>query len=475
MGFIIDLFYAVALLFAAPFLVVKSLRTGKYRSGWPARFGLGPDLFPHRPPTARLLLLHCVSVGELLSSQTLVQKLLAAHPNLLIAISTTTDTGTARAETLYPPDPTHPHHNPRIATLRFPLDFTFAVESVFDRLRPDAIALVELETWPMFLTIAHSRRIPTVIINGRLSEKSFPRYLRIRPLMAGMLDKLDWVAAQTPTIADRFLALGASPDQVIVIPTLKYDNASFANTLPGQDALAHAIGLAPPHQLLVAGSTGPGEEVPLLDTYLTLREKYPTLRLAIAPRKPETVPGTIEAIRSRNLTPKLRTDHPDTSPRPQSPDPSSLALNEIFVLNTLGELKKLYALAHFVFVGRSLVNLGGSDMIEAAALAKPTCFGPHTQNFAEVVELLINEKAALEVKDGPELTKMIENWLKSPDSARLMGQKSRKVLQSQGGSTDLYVQRLLELLSLSTSTPTPRGNLSEESTRSSRARGLRIR
>ena len=117
------------------------------------------------------------------------------------------------------------------------------------------------------------------------------------------------------------------------------------------------------------------------------------------------------------------------------------------MLNTLGELKKLYALASFVFVGRSLVNLGGSDMIESAALAKPTCFGPHTANFAEVVELLLNEKAALEVKDGSELTQVISNWLASPDSARKMGEKSREVLRAQRGSTDRYVRRLLELLS----------------------------
>ena len=458
MGLLIDLFYAIALLFAAPFLIVKSLRTGKYRSGWPARFGLGDEVFPHRPPTARVLLLHCVSVGELLSVQTLIQKLLAADPHLLLAITTTTDTGTARAETLYPADPEHPNHNPRIATLRFPLDFTFAVESLFDRLRLDAIALVELETWPMFLTIAHSRRIPAVIINGRLSEKSFPRYLRIRPLMAAMLHKLDWIAVQTPTIADRFLALGASPDQVTVIPTLKYDNATFADTLPGQDALAAAIGLSPDHQLFVAGSTGPGEEAPLLDTYLALQKNHPTLRLAIAPRKPESVPPLLDAINARGITPKLRTDHPDPSPKIENRK-SKIENHEIFVLNTLGELKKLYAIASFVFVGRSLVNLGGSDMIEAAALAKPTCFGPHTANFAEVVELLLNEKAALEVKDGSELTKVAGEWLASPESARKIGEKSREVLRAQCGSTDLYVRRLLKLLSPSGSSPSTQRKL----------------
>jgi 3-deoxy-D-manno-octulosonic-acid transferase len=436
MPLLADILYALALPVAAPLLAVKSLRTGKYRSDWPARFGFGEDVFPDRDPHQKLLLLHCVSVGELLSVQTLLQKLLAADPNLLIALTTTTDTGTARAHSLY-------HNHPRIRPVRFPIDFSFAVESLFDRLRPDAIALIELETWPNFLAIANSRRIPVALLNGRLSEKSFPRYRLIRPLMAAMLRRLTFLGIQTQTIADRFLALGAEKEKIEILPTLKYDNAHLADTMPGQQELAAAMGLTRDHTLFVAGSTAPGEDAPLLDATLALQKSHPTLRLAIAPRKPESLPALLQALAARNLTPLLRTDRPDDAIKNQKP---KIKNNEVFILNTLGELKKLYALASFVFVGRSLVKLGGSDMIEAAALAKPCCFGPYTSNFAEVVELLVKENAAVVVQNGGDLTRTLNDWLSAPHAAAAMGRHARRIIEQQRGSTDRYVQKLLSLL-----------------------------
>lgn len=433
-----DILYATAVPIAAPILALKSLRTGKYRSGWPARLGFGDDVFVGRPSTAKTLLLHCVSVGELLSTQTLVQKLLDASPDIFVAITTTTDTGTARAAFLYA-------NHPRVCAVRFPLDFSFAVESLFDRIRPDAIALVELETWPNFLAIAESRRIPVALINGRLSEKSYPRYRAVRPLMAAMLRRLDFLGVQTESIAQRFLELGAEKEKIEILPTLKYDNADFTTPIPGQHALAQSIGLSPEHYLFVAGSTAPGEAAFLLDTYLVLRDKHPGLRLAIAPRKPETVPELTQAIRARNLTPLLRTERLDGKSGVGSQS-SELLSSDVFVLNTLGELKKLYALASFVFVGRSLVKLGGSDMIEVAALAKPVCFGPFTSNFAEVVSLLLAERTAIQVENTHELIATLSAWLNDPRAAAAMGQHAQEVIQNQRGSTERYVRKLLGLI-----------------------------
>ncbi len=230
-----------------------------------------------------------------------------------------------------------------------------------------------------------------------------------------------------------------------VIPTLKYDNAHFADSVPGQEELARSMGLAvdgpAKHLLFVGGSTGPGEEIPLLESYLALREKNPGLRLAIAPRKPESIPGLLEAIRGRGLSAILRTERGDGAAAS-----SPLGLSQVFVLDTLGELKKLYALAFGVFVGRSLVKLGGSDMIEVAALAKPCCFGPHTANFSEVVVLLVGERCAVEVADGNALTETIGGWLKDPDAAGAMGRRAREVIELQRGSTERYVVKLAELL-----------------------------
>ncbi len=443
MSLLVDLGYFAAGVAAAPVIALKSLRTGKYRSGWAGRFGFGPDILPQRTAGTRVLLLHCVSVGELLSVNTLVQRLLAADPRLHIVITTTTDTGTERARKLYPAAPLS-----RIHTTRFPLDFSFAVEQLFDRIRPDAVALVELETWPNFLAIAESRRIPVVLINGRLSERSFPRYRLIRPLMAWMLRHLRWIAVQNETIARRFRALGAPPNRTDILPTLKYDNAEIAATVAGQDGLARAMGLAPSHQLWVAGSTGPGEEETILNTYDVLRRQFPLLRLAIAPRHDHVVPQVIAAIRARSLTPILRSERPDASDSSKSEAPPPLQSHEVFVLNTLGELRKLYALAFGVFVGRSLIKRGGggSDMIEVAALAKPCCFGPFTGNFAEAVELLTHHEAAVDISNEETLVDTVAGWLHDPAAAAATGKRAQELIGRQQGSTDRYVAHLLDVI-----------------------------
>jgi 3-deoxy-D-manno-octulosonic-acid transferase len=233
---------------------------------------------------------------------------------------------------------------------------------------------------------------------------------------------------------------------VEVIPTLKYDNAAIANRVQGQDALAAAMGLEPAHRLLVAGSTGPGEEEALLDAYGGLRTKFPDLRLAIVPRHPEVVPQAVRAIERRDLRAILRTERSDALQLETRN--SILDANDVFVLNTMGELRKLFALAFAVFVGRSLLNQGGggSDMIEVAALGKPSSFGPFTANFAQVVELLTREGGAVEVNGAAGLAKVVEFWLRDAQAARTMGIRAQELIRRQQGSTQHYVQQLLKIL-----------------------------
>jgi len=431
-----DILYCLALPLVLPFLLYKSARTGKYRRDWPARLGYVPAGAAKKTGSRRLLI-HCVSVGELLSMRLLVERLLAADPALQIIITTTTDTGTARARDLYGTSA----GAGRVLPLRYPLDFSGAIRRFLDTVAPDAIALVELETWPNFIALAHRRRIPIAIINGRLTARSFGRYKLIYLIMRRMLRSLTWLGIQTPTIAQRFIRLGARPESVTILPTLKYDVADFSTAIPGSATLAAACGIKPDHQLLVGGSTGPGEEAALLQAYLQLRPNHPTLRLAIAPRKPETVPGVLAAITAAGLTPLLRTNYPDSTPAP-----ADFSTDSVLVLNTLGELKKLYALGLGSFVGRSLVPLGGSDMIEVAAMGKPCCFGPHTHNFAEAVEILLANNAAVTVADAAALAAQFATWLDDPAGTAAMGQRAQETIQKQRGSTDVYVAKLLDLL-----------------------------
>ncbi len=436
MNILLDILYAIALLFALPFLLIKSARTGKYRSDWAARLGHAPQL-AGKADGARRLMLHCVSVGELLSVRLLVDRLLAADPLLQIILTTTTDTGTKRSREIYG----EAAYRDRVIPLRYPLDFSFGIRRFLDSLHPDAIVLVELETWPNFINIAKSRDIPIAIINGRLTARSFNRYKLIGSVMRAMLSSIDWLGVQTQTIADRFVALGARKDRVIILPTLKYDVADLSTAIPGSDLLAAACGIRPEHRLFVGGSTGPGEEAALLTAYNIVRNSHPQLRLAIAPRKPETVDGVVTAVISAGLTPLLRTDYPDGTITPANLFPDS-----VLILDTLGELKKLYALGVAAFVGRSLVALGGSDMIEVAAMAKPCCFGPHTHNFAEAVELLLGNNAAVMVPDADALTLLLAHWLDHPLDAAAMGVRAQETIKSQRGSTEIYVGKLLEFV-----------------------------
>jgi len=438
MHVIFDILYAAGLVAATPVLAIKSLRTGKYRTDWPARFGRYAQQATLKPAGMYRLMFHCVSVGELLSMRKLVDGLLAADAALQIIITTTTDTGTARARELYA-------GNPRVMCYRYPLDFSFAVEAFLDHAQPDAIALVELEVWPNFVNIAVDRRIPVCIINGRITERATRRYRVVKPIIAAALQRLAFIAAQTATIAERFKQLGAPAERIEIVPTIKYDSADFSDSIAGAETLAEACGIEQGHKLFVAGSTAPGEEGPVLEAYLALRDQHPGLRLAIAPRKPETVPGTLAAIAAAGLRPVQRTARPDGA------EGRALEASEVLVLDTMGELKKLYSLATAVFVGRSLVDLGGSDMIEVAALAKPLCFGPHTQNFAEAVELLLSNQAAVLVRDGATLTATLRAWLADGAAARQLGLKARETVASQRGSTTIYLEKLLALVRMRTS------------------------
>lgn len=445
MTLIFDFFYFVGLLLALPFLLLKSMRTGKYRRDLDARFGYIKEAQSRFESggQGKTILIHCVSVGELLSARMLVDRLMLADPTIKIAITTTTDTGTDRAKKLFSEDA---KYKERVRTYRYPLDFSGAVKRLLNHVKPDLIVLIELEIWPNFVRIASKRKIPVVIVNGRMTEKSYGQYKKFRIIFGPLLRKLAWIGAQTPVYYERFVTAGASVQKVVVVPTLKYDSAEVNMAMPaGAHVLASSCGLPMPgtSDLLIftAGSTGAGEEVPVIQSFLNLKKDNPLLRLAIAPRHPESVTGVVNALQEAGLTPVLRSQKSDSTAAKHL-----LTQDEVFVLDTLGELRKLYYLSQFVFVGRSLVPLGGSDMIEVAAMAKPVCFGPHTFNFAEPVDLLINHDAATLVADANMLTEVLSQWVTHPESAAAMGQRARDTVVAQQGSTTRYVESLLATL-----------------------------
>src|SRR5581483_1952710 len=234
-----------------------------------------------READAPAVMIHAVSLGEINATRALVEALRQSKRRLHFIISTTTETGFARGQEIY-------GGKPDITLVRFPLDFSPAVDRLLDAVRPDVVALMELEVWPNFLRQCRRRGVPVVLVNGRLTSQSFRRYRLFKLFTGGMFARLSAVCAQDQTYADRFIAVGAPADRVSVTGTMKFDTAKVSDTVAGADELAEDVHVYPGRELIwVCGSTGPGEEKILLAEYRTLLAKYSRLRLVIVPRKPE--------------------------------------------------------------------------------------------------------------------------------------------------------------------------------------------
>jgi 3-deoxy-D-manno-octulosonic-acid transferase len=436
-----DIAYGLGVGVSAPYWLIKPSARRKVLTAFRQRMGHVDE--PARDMARPAIMIHAVSLGEINATQSLVSMLRQASPVPHIIISTTTETGHARARQLY-------GGMSSLTVIRYPLDFSAAVTRVLDGLRPDVVVLMELEVWPNFLRACSKRDIPVVLVNGRLTTSSYRRYRVIRPVAASMFRRLAGVCVQDDTYAQRFIELGASPGRVLVTGTMKFDTAEVSDRVPSDDELATAVGLFPGAEpIWVCGSTGPGEEEVILRVYRQLLARHSRLRLVIVPRKPERfdeVAQLIESMRFRCVRRSLT-----TGPTPSAvPLPGGQAVPPVVLGDTMGELRKFYSLADVVFVGRTLVDLGprqhGSDMIEPAALGKPVIVGPHTGNFAEVMNKLRAADAVLEVADEEGLAQTVSVLLYSPEQAVPMGRRAQQVVVKEKGATLRHAEVIVGLL-----------------------------
>ena len=274
MPILVNFIYLLLIIAISPFFLYRVLRHKRYRTGWHQRLGN----IKRRYPEKKCIWLHAVSLGEINAAKTAISQLEANYPDYEIAISSTTDTGFARACELY---------GSKHTVFYFPLDLSFTMWRAFNQIRPSICLLMELEVWYNFSRIANHMNIPVVVINGRLSTKSFSRYKIIRPLIKPMFGDLKMVLVQTEEYAKRFKFLGCPENRVLVTGSLKYDTAQVSNTVEGADELASLINKN--SWLWVAGGTGPGEEEIIIEVYRRLKQnkQLESLKLAIIPRKPE--------------------------------------------------------------------------------------------------------------------------------------------------------------------------------------------
>jgi len=353
-------------------------------------------------------------------------------------VTVTTETGYARGVELYGKDP-------RVTLLRYPLDFSSAISRLLDRVRPAVVVLMELEVWPNFMWHCEKRKIPVLLVNGRLTPGSFRNYRLGGALVRKMFRRLTALCAQEEAYASRFIQLGAEASRVSVTGTMKFDTAQIADRIEGADALAEEVGLkVGAEPVWLCGSTGPGEEELVLKVYRDLLVKYPTLRLIIVPRKPERFDEVATEIEGAGFDLIRRSSKSAIGNRQSQIAPP------VILGDTMGELRKFYSLADVVFVGRSLVDLGsrqhGSDMIEPAALAKPVVVGPFTGNFAEVMNRFRGADGIREVSTPKELGGQIDQWLKEPESAKALGKRAQDVVRRERGATGRHIELILKHL-----------------------------
>jgi 3-deoxy-D-manno-octulosonic-acid transferase len=289
---------------------------------------------------------------------------------------------------------------------------------------------MELEVWPNFVHIAQQLNVPVIVVNGRISDKSYPAYKRIKPIAKKIFSKITLILAQTEQYAERFKEFGCQDEKVIVTGSLKYDTAQITDKVEGADVLAAQLNIND-ERFWVAGATGNDEEKILLDVYQNLKQQsqFSNLRLAIVPRKPERFDEVAQLIEHRGL-PLIRYSRTKNNTAPPPADNQTVILGD-----TMGDLRKFYSLATLIFVGRSLVPMGGSDMAEAAALGKCTIFGPHTFNFKQTVDVLLKDNGAIMVKDKQELLQTMQKCLSDADFAQSIAKHGQEVIRKNQGAT----------------------------------------
>ena len=419
--------YLTLLLVASPWIVWSAIRTGKHREGFGAKFlGLAPRRAGNRP----CVWLHAVSVGEVNLLATTIAEIAAQRPDWEIVVSTTTKTGYDLACKKYAD-----------RTIFYcPLDFTWATARAMRRIRPTMLVLAELELWPNLIAAAKRCGARTAIINGRLSDKSFRGYRRVRALVAPSLRRIDVIAAQNQETAERFVTLGAAPESVHTTGSLKFDGARTDRDNPKTAALRELAGLDEQSIVFLAGSTQDPEERYALEIVQRLAPSHPHLRLILVPRHPERFEEVAALLRQSGVAWRRRSELAAEPNRPvATPD------WQVLLVDTIGELGAWWGTASVGFVGGSFGSRGGQNMLEPAAYGVATCFGPNTWNFRDIVAQLLAADGARVVRSPEQLNAFVRQAIESPVQAQTLGERARRLVLSQQGATRRTVELLVSL------------------------------
>lgn len=400
----------VGLLVSAPWYLIRSR---KYIATLKSRFG-----FPEIPNLRRSIWVHAVSVGEVKAVQKLLDSLRVRYPGQPLILSTITPTGQQLARS-----------TAGIAdhVFYFPFDFSGSIRRTLARVNPELIIVAETEIWPNFLRTCRKQKIPVMMVNGRISDRSFPRYRWIRRWLKIVLDDYTVLGMQSAVDGERIETLGADHAKVHVFGNLKYDVLSSMQPL--KPDLMELLQRSQP--LWIAASTTPNEEEHVLAAFAKVRTRHPQLKLMIAPRHPERFDSVEQLVKSAGFQCARRTTSTGAS-----------SFDDVLLLDSIGELASSFEYASVVFMGGTLVPRGGHNILEPAAASRAIVFGPHMENFREISSLFLKAGAAIQVRDSDELASTIDRLLTDSATAAALGKKALGVVERNTGATG----RVMEFL-----------------------------
>ncbi len=411
-----NILFSITIVLALPFIFVKVLTSEKRQKTVIRR--LRPEACI-RASGARPVWIHALSVGEVLASSSLIKQIKKICARRPVVLSVSTLTGHEVAKRLLKSDVD--------AIFFFPYDLVWSVRKTTGSVDPGIFILVESDIWPNFTYEMKRRQIPFILVNGRVSPRSFSGYMRLSFFMKRVFFNISSICAQTEMDARRFVALGAAPDRVHVTGNIKFDQPLISVSEEEVGELRASVRISPTARVFVAGSTHEGEEAILLRCFEALKRDYPDLVLVVVPRDPRRAGSVQGMFKQAGLFAPLRTElgKMDVGFAP-----------EAIIVDTIGELRRLYAIAHVVFVGKSLINLGGQNPLEPAALKKPIVFGPHMFNFGLIAERLVRQGGALQVANEEELLRAVKNLLADPKRSNAMGKKAYNVFHMNRGALE---------------------------------------
>ena len=424
-----NIFQIISVILVSPLLLVKAIISPKYRGRVLLRLGFGlEELTQKLPEGGKRIWVHALSVGEVLSAQPLVRELRSAYPDISIIFSASTKTGEelsrdvmAQEVDLFVP---------------FPFDLYNVTRKFINCIGADLFILIETDFWPNFLHILAGKNTPAILVNGRISQSSYARYQRFRFIFLPMFRIFKFISMQTAADADKMINLGVDVNRVKALGNLKYDavlpiTVGWEQEQRPTSFYRQQFGISPEKVVWIAGSTHPGEDFAILSAYKRLSLLFPDLFLVVAPRKVERGREIKEIADSLGLTVRQRTAPFDDEEFPGTP---------LLILDTMGELSRMYSFCDIAFIGGSLVPDGGHNPLEPAAFAKPILFGPYMDDFIEISSDLLEKDAAIICHDEDDIFEILKKLLVNAALRKEMGEQAQALVLQHRGVTKRHIE-----------------------------------